>query len=128
MRISDWSSDVCSSDLRGSARTPRRRHGAVRPTYGRSPRSAVLPAGLPWSFHGDPLIDELFQVTGEAVPRRRHLGICPKVRAVRAVAAGKADRPGTLLRIGEGGEVEPRNGTARKSTRLKYRQKNATPK
>src|SRR3546814_9416485 len=64
----------------------------------------------PWSVRGDPLIDELFQVTGEAVPRRRHLGICPKMRAVRAVAAGEADRPGTLLRLGEGGDVEPRNG------------------
>src|SRR3546814_3190590 len=29
MRISDWSSDVCSSDLRGGAGT--RRHAAVRP-------------------------------------------------------------------------------------------------
>src|SRR3546814_12026408 len=38
MRISDWSSDVCSSDLRGASRPPYRDAGTVaRSAYARAP-------------------------------------------------------------------------------------------
>src|SRR3546814_2116698 len=44
MRISDWSSDVCSSDLGAARRSPPRRRRAARPRRSR-PRARRDPAG-----------------------------------------------------------------------------------
>src|SRR3546814_6381317 len=61
MRISDWSSDVCSSDLQGGARSARlqgatgRQHAADQPLMARAPRDRAqsqIALPLDWNAGG----------------------------------------------------------------------------
>src|SRR3546814_4410370 len=57
MRISDWSSDVCSSDLRIRARCRNAPDGAAAPVFPARPAGAaaqpVRAAGVPFRGHAD---------------------------------------------------------------------------
>src|SRR3546814_3212141 len=49
MRISDWSSDVCSSDLRFEEHQVRHQQASARSTGGRCRRVAAVPSSSPGS-------------------------------------------------------------------------------
>src|SRR3546814_14917130 len=59
MRISDWSSDVCSSDLDG--------HGTAPACVGLIPNSHLVFGGDEWWFHG-PRIFAGDRITNERIP------------------------------------------------------------
>src|SRR3546814_4955805 len=67
MRISDWSSDVCSSDLKKTVRptytdrkpggksfAPRGGYGGGKPSYGRKPGADRAPYGEKPAYEGKP--------------------------------------------------------------------------
>src|SRR3546814_18721118 len=116
MRISDWSSDVCSSDLREDARTA----GALRVEYGaRRRRTATRDEGIGVVDLGD--IPCTPDREGQPARRRRlQLGFDPMARGVDVEQAralsGAADR-GQLQVIGCGIIAGPAIGRASVWTR-----------
>src|SRR3546814_5099638 len=92
MRISDWSSDVCSSDLQGGARSARlqgatgRQHAADQPLMARAPRDRAqsqIALPLDWNAGGandGPLI--VGTSNADAVRYLRHVSTWPVRTAV----------------------------------------------
>src|SRR3546814_13909828 len=64
MRISDWSSDVCSSDLE-LIRRLRERGASVRCVMSKSAHQFVTPLSVA-ALSGDKVYDSLFSLTDEA--------------------------------------------------------------
>src|SRR3546814_11394576 len=93
MRISDWSSDVCSSDLQGGARSARlqgatgRQHAADQPLMARAPRDRAqsqIALPLDWNAGGandGPLI--VGTSNAAAVRYLRHVSTWPVRPAVQ---------------------------------------------
>src|SRR3546814_6675038 len=98
MRISDWSSDVCSSDLAGACASGRREE-----------RAAVDHGALHAALHRQALEGAVLGLAGEAVG----LDLPGALRVEDHEVGGRS--------LGEAPGVEPENlgGPDRKSTRLK---------
>src|SRR3546814_12342051 len=111
MRISDWSSDVCSSDLGGrggGARSPgKRRPGALPwPRFHRPPRRTVA-GGPPPEFKKGLMSNTqpraaspqkykrvLLKISGEALMGNRESGMDPALVAPIARAVAEVRTPG----------------------------------
>src|SRR3546814_1729294 len=82
MRISDWSSDVCSSDLVEAYQSARSRGaGPARRPWPHAclqPRSGAADARRPVDRHLSPLLDRSPRRAGENPPRRRCRNPSPK--------------------------------------------------
>src|SRR3546814_2065853 len=119
MRISDWSSDVCSSDLRGVARPARRRRAALE--YGAA--AARRPAGgLPAAVSRHQACGDRGAARGQALPLSPpgKAAAVEKVR-LRLDGVARAAHPATGDR--NGGRLDGalwRTDDDRKSTRSNY--------
>src|SRR3546814_20871841 len=89
MRISDWSSDVCSSDLLvrpGSASLPR---------FVNRPGSGCPVPAAAWGFNDEPVTCAQFDLVG--VPK----GLTGAIRALDPVSAGLARTSSEERRVGK---------------------------
>src|SRR3546814_18690717 len=113
MRISDWSSDVCSSDLEGGGAPAKKEASAAAPA---APAAASAPAPAP-AKTAEPVQDESASAALTLSPAVRRLVLEHGVDPTRIKGTGKEDRNSVVEGKGEAVRVD-RSGR-RKITKKK---------
>src|SRR3546814_7414590 len=94
MRISDWSSDVCSSDLRFEEHQVRHQQASARSTGGRCRRVAAVPSSSPGSSA---------TTAGSASDRASNFGLPSSVTGTASMpaSANQSARSGSAMHRSE---------------------------